>query len=58
MGHHQKKLKLKRELDDLKASWRNDFVTLTEYQNAAKSIEARMALQKLIEVVESWRKSK
>jgi len=58
MGHHERKLKLKNDLAEVKTDWRNDLVKLYEYQSASNDQDARMALQKMIETLKEWVKAK
>ena len=58
MGRHQKKLKQKKEVDELQADWRNDLVKLKDYQDASNDQDARMALQIIIDLINEWRKAK
>lgn len=58
MGHHERKLKLKNDLAEVKTDWRNDIVKLYEYQSASNDQDTRMALQRIIELLKEWVKAK
>lgn len=58
MGHHERKLKLKNDLAEVKTDWRNDIVKLYEYQSASNDQDTRMALQRIIDLLKEWVKAK
>jgi len=58
MGHHERKLKLKNDLAEVKTDWRNDIVRLYEYQSASNDQDTRMALQRIIDLLKEWVKAK